>query len=302
MKLTEILSPERVVIPLRADDLRSAADVLLGCLEASDVIAAEARAEFLEMDSLHRDAVNVGQNSFLMHMRSEQVTGIAAAIGVSDEPVARDLEKESSKEARIIMMLLASPAESSLYLQAVSSFVRLLGQSEAVDSILACKSAADLMALEELQNTALRGYLTVRDFMAAGTLSASPDMTLGEAARIMVSRRVDSLPVVSEGGEVLGMISHREVLRLILPQYVKRMKSGGFVKAAASLEDGVNPRDVPVREVMDRSVLCISEDQSLADIATIVLNKETGRFPVVREGGLVGTLSRGELVKRLFGP
>ncbi len=52
---------------------------------------------------------------------------------------------------------------------------------------------------------------------------------------------------------------------------------------------------------MDRTVLCVSEDQALADVATMMLNRNVERFPVVREGALVGFLTRGDIVRRLLG-
>ena len=63
-----------------------------------------------------------------------------------------------------------------------------------------------------------------------------------------------------------------------------------------------NPESLAVREVMDRSVLCVSEDQTLADVANMMVNKDVDRFPVVREGALVGFLTRGDIVRRLFAP
>jgi CBS domain-containing protein len=53
---------------------------------------------------------------------------------------------------------------------------------------------------------------------------------------------------------------------------------------------------------MDRSVLCVSEDQTLADIASLMVSKDIDRFPVVKEGVLVGFITRGDIVRRLFGP
>jgi CBS domain-containing protein len=52
---------------------------------------------------------------------------------------------------------------------------------------------------------------------------------------------------------------------------------------------------------MDRSVLCVSEDQTIADVATMMVNKDADRFPVVREGVLVGFITRGDIVRRVLG-
>jgi CBS domain-containing protein len=108
--------------------------------------------------------------------------------------------------------------------------------------------------------------------------------------------------VVSESGELLGMISHRELLRVVLPKYVKRLSSGEWAASTLKGRAAEDPLDWAVRDVMARSVLSISESQTLADVASLMATKEIDRFPVVREGTLVGFITRGDIVRRIFGP
>ncbi|HET6577341.1 MAG TPA: CBS domain-containing protein, partial [Gemmatimonadales bacterium] len=55
-----------------------------------------------------------------------------------------------------------------------------------------------------------------------------------------------------------------------------------------------------VRDVMARSVLCVSEDQTLADAAQLLAARDVERVPVVREGVLRGFVTRADLVRRLL--
>jgi len=57
-----------------------------------------------------------------------------------------------------------------------------------------------------------------------------------------------------------------------------------------------------VKEAMARSVLCVSDDQRLSDVANLMNNKDVDRFPVVREGIVVGFLTRADLIRRLLAP
>ena len=59
-------------------------------------------------------------------------------------------------------------------------------------------------------------------------------------------------------------------------------------------------QETPVREIMSRSVMCISEDQSLAELASIMVNKDVERLPVVHEGKLTGFLSRSDILRKLI--
>ena len=59
-----------------------------------------------------------------------------------------------------------------------------------------------------------------------------------------------------------------------------------------------DPRGLPVKDVMSRAVLCVSEEQTLSDVANLMNNKDVDRFPVVREGVVVGFLTRAEKVQK----
>ena len=110
---------------------------------------------------------------------------------------------------------------------------------------------------------------------------------------IMIDQRVKALPVVGEKGEVLGIITERDVMWALLPQIPR----GG---EEADVPTRI-PLDLTARDIMTRSVLCIAQDMALDEAANLMFNKEVDQFPVVGEGKLVGFLSRGEIIRRLFG-
>jgi CBS domain-containing protein len=126
-------------------------------------------------------------------------------------------------------------------------------------------------------------------------------MTLGEASKLMVAHGVAALPVVSDEDEVLGLVSHKELLSHLLPAYIKRESTGELRAVPRRGGEILDPHRIPVRDVMDRSVLCVSEEQTLADVATMMVSRDIERFPVVRDGALVGFLTRTDIVRRLFG-
>jgi len=118
----------------------------------------------------------------------------------------------------------------------------------------------------------------------------------------MLEQDVRALPVVDESGALVGIVTHRELLRHLLPSYLQRTKSGEFRAAtAAQLQRGSgDPRHLLVKEAMARTVLCLSEEQTLSEVANLMNSKDVDRFPVVREGTVVGFLTRADLIRRLI--
>src|SRR5439155_402440 len=161
-----------------------------------------------------------------------------------------------------------------------------------------------IVALAALDKVELPSQLTVRDVMTAQAITVGPERTLGDVARLMVEHDIRALPVVDDGGSLIGMITHRELLRFLVPHLVQRTKTGEFhAPTRSQLQRGsADPHLIPAREAMARSVLCLAEDQTLADVANLMSSKDVDRFPVVREGVVVGFLTRADVIRRLIAP
>ena len=299
MTLAELLAPERIVFDVPGATVREAAGPLVEAIIASRRATDPDALEAMLAESLPREAVTVGQQAFLLHFRSDAVTELTVALGVATAPVHRG--HDAGKEARIVALIVAPAREASLFLRAVGAFARVLARQDVADAIEAARAPGDILRLEALRTTELPEELLVRDVLPAGRTSVRPETTLGEAANLMVSGRVPALPVVSDKDEVLGMVGYRELLVHLLPRHTRRL-SGEFAGRQGKGTPAHDPSLTPVRDVMDRSVLCISEDQPLSDAAGLLVNKNLERVPVVREGALVGLLTREDIVRRLFGP
>jgi len=297
VRLVDLLSEDRIVVPVKGETLRLAAREVVEALDKAGAILDVSRVRELVADTLPRDVVTVGQ-AFLIYFRTDAVPKLCVGLGIAAEAMHR--EHDPAKQARIVLLISAPPRDASRFLRTVSAFSHALGKEEIVEGLLKAASPGDVLSLPELQEIELRGYLTVRDVMVRRRITVRPDTTLGEAAQTMVMYNVPSLTVVSETNEVLGLVGHRELLRYLLPLHVKRLTGAPQADDRAPTDED-DPHGLPVREVMDRSVLCLSEDQTVGEVATMMLNRGIDRFPVVRDGALIGFLTRGDMVRRLFG-
>ncbi len=303
MNLRDLLSPERIVIPLPAKTLHDAAEQLIASFVGTGTASEASKLVSRVSETPPEEALTVGDDAFILHVRSGAMDAVAAALGVTAEPVA--LEQESEKSARIVIVVAGPPKDTSTFLQSVTGFAQALGTPEVPAAILAASSAADVEEISDLMNVELPDVILVGDVMRRKARSVTPETTLGEAASMMTRYHLGSIPVLSDEGEVLGMVSGRDLLALALPRYLKEIRTGVGRTSSETELDGedqaVDPENVPVREVMDRSVLCLSEDQSLGEVAALMVAKGADRFPVARDGILVGMLTRSGVVRLLFG-
>jgi CBS domain-containing protein len=62
------------------------------------------------------------------------------------------------------------------------------------------------------------------------------------------------------------------------------------------------PAEIPLaKEFMTRTVMCVSEDQALTEAANLMVNRDVEQLPVVREGELIGFVTRDSILQALYG-
>ena len=302
MKLTDVLRPEHILVPLRAATVKQATERLAERLIETGAVAEPHRLNAVIRHTWPEDMVSVGEHAFLPHFRTEAVHGLVAAVGVSPTPIR--WEKDPNRAARIVIFIVAPLKDAALYLQVVGAFARTLSAPDTVLALLAAKTPEQVVQLAALGAVELPSQLTVRDVMTPHAVTVGPERTLDDVARTMIDHDIRAVPVVDDTGSLIGMVTHRELLRYLLPNYFQRTKSGEFrAPTRSQIQRGsTDPRLMPVKEAMARSVLCVSEEQTLSDVANLMNSKDVDRFPVVREGVVVGFLTRADVIRRLIAP
>jgi CBS domain-containing protein/gamma-glutamylcysteine synthetase len=117
-------------------------------------------------------------------------------------------------------------------------------------------------------------YQTVGQFMSTDLFTVRPDDLVDLAASVMQWRHVRHVPVEDDEGHLVGLVSHRNLLRLIA--------DGSF---------GENAKSVVVREIMKPSPLTASPDTPTLEAIRIMRSQKVGCLPVVEEGRLVGIVT-----------
>jgi CBS domain-containing protein/mannitol/fructose-specific phosphotransferase system IIA component (Ntr-type) len=289
VRLTEILRPAHVVAPLAASTVHEAVSQLARRLIETGDVAQPERLERLFTDQHVRDLIHIGGRVLLPHLRTEAVERLVVALGVTPTPL-RISADDPSGDAQVMVLVLAPPAAADPYLQTVASLARALRDDATVDHLVAARSAEEVLAIPEILAITIQPRLTVKDVMTQRVYRVSPDDSVQEVLALVREHHLSAIPVVGEGREVLGMVTDRDLLRHFLP--------GVQSRAVSPTPEEI--RTLRVRDVMSRSVICVSEDQALAEVTSIMVSKDLERLPVTSEGKLTGFLTRGDILRKLF--
>lgn len=112
---------------------------------------------------------------------------------------------------------------------------------------------------------------TAKDIMTKEVITVKPSTTKEELAKILARNKISGVPVMDEEGCcVIGVVTEADLL----------------TKCGAT-----------VGEIMTKEVISVCEDTPIEEIAKILAEKGIKRVPVMKEGKLVGIVSRADIVK-----
>jgi CBS domain-containing protein len=136
--------------------------------------------------------------------------------------------------------------------------------------------------------------MLVKEVMSTQVAVVAESSRVDDALRLLVERRVTSLPVVADDGAVIGILSEADLLDHLL----SRDPRAHQIPVAASHSEP--PRFV--RDLMTTSVHVTRPDEDVSDLAELMLRHGWKSVPVVERGRLVGMVSRSDVVRALARP
>ncbi|MDZ4655784.1 MAG: CBS domain-containing protein [Coriobacteriia bacterium] len=147
--------------------------------------------------------------------------------------------------------------------------------------------------------------LTARDIMTPDPLTVTTSLSVTEAARAMVEKRVGALPVMDEGA-LVGIVSEGDLImqdvKMEFPTYIHLLD--GLIMyppATARFESELRKAvGATVGDVMTFKPLTVQVDTSVEDIATLMVDRDVSRVPVLDGEKLVGIVSKSDIVRSLI--
>jgi CBS domain-containing protein len=139
------------------------------------------------------------------------------------------------------------------------------------------------------------------DVMVRDVVTVRPDTDVADAIKLLAEHDVSALPVVEAAGNLVGVLSEADLIHRAeigtekhRPWWLEAMTG-----ASTLAEEFAKSHGKKVGEVMTDGVISVSEETPLSEIAALFERKRIKRVPVVKDGKLVGIVSRSNLIQAL---
>jgi len=141
--------------------------------------------------------------------------------------------------------------------------------------------------------------MQARDIMTTGVVTIAPDAKIETAIALMTERRVSGLPVVDAEGVLVGILTEGDLLRRVeigTDNLVRRPFLDLLMGRGREAIDYVRTHSRRVSDLMTAEVVTVEGDEPLREVAGLLARRRIRRVPVVRDGRLVGVVSRYDLI------
>jgi len=147
--------------------------------------------------------------------------------------------------------------------------------------------------------------LQVRDIMTPNPITVTPDTEVVQAARILLDKGINGLPVVAEGGRLAGIICQSDLInqqkKLPLPSFFTILDGLIPLKSVRRLESQVRKiAAATVSQAMTPEPVTVTPDTGIQEAAALMVDHGFNTLRVLEDGKLAGVVGKEDVLKTLL--
>jgi predicted transcriptional regulator len=145
--------------------------------------------------------------------------------------------------------------------------------------------------------------LKVKDVMATRTIRIQHDANMYRAAEVVAMSRISDLMVVGEDDKFIGVLSEADILRAALPDADEITAEGRSMDSVFSifLQKGKELAKLPILPFVITEPIVLDPQDHVAKAATVMIDRNIRLLPVIKDGKLVGSISRADVCQAVVG-
>ncbi|UUV19602.1 PTS sugar transporter subunit IIA [Fusobacteria bacterium ZRK30] len=305
MKLSSYLNPRCIYLNLEGDTKEDIIGQMIDNTAKNDKIFNES-VDLIRKSVFAREAevsTVMGSGIAIPHARVDGYDDILISIGVMKEPIECDMADMRNKDqVKIFFMITAETLKSKVILKIMSSITKIAVKDKVLlDKLKNAKTGAEIYDLLSHIDVKVENKITAEDVMDPTIKPVSPDDTLDNIARRLITEEKPGFPVVDDNRNFLGEITERELISYGMPDYTSVMDDLNFFTIGEPFEEYLkNEKTATIDEIYRKKTIVVDRKTPIMEICLLMVNKGFTRIYVVEKGKYYGTILRSHIIKKVL--
>lgn len=233
------------------------------------------------------------------HARLDQIRRALAAIGVF--PGGVDFLAPDRRPVYLVILILTPTSDPETYSRILAAISGVLRKPHARLRLMACVTPAEAYRVLCEDDTSLPSHLCARDMMNAVPVTLAESDDLAAAITALCARRILDIPIVDDEGDLRGMVSVEDLLRLALPEHLLWMEDlSPMFRLQPFAELLLKNQETKIADFMREDFVAVQSDTPAIQLAKIFLTANVRQVAVLEGRRLVGVIDLQRFVATVF--
>ncbi len=301
IKLSALFTEEQVLPNLPAIDRDQALKKLIERLATTGQVKDVDKVLSLVLDRERLGSTILAPGVAVPHARLEELSKLHVAIATSSAGIS--FPGKQSQKVKLMVLVLTPAGDPGGYLQALSALARTLAEHSNMADQLSTSSQAEIWAAFDQSGEKLSDHVTARDMMNRQPPLLKTSDPLGKAIDEFCRLGISQLPVIDQDGDLAGVVTVEELIRLCLPDYITWMDDLSPILHFEPFAEVLKTEtDAPVMEIMVLSdrYATVAESTPAVQVAKVMMKLNVDQVLVVRGRKLIGVITMHDFIDKVM--
>lgn len=146
--------------------------------------------------------------------------------------------------------------------------------------------------------------MKIKQIMNRKVITVKENTPVKEIAKKLIQHNLTGVPVINEKKEIVGIVTEADLIMqkgiLDIPAYIRILDSVVYLEDPSEVEEELRRMiGMTAKDVMTRQVITIDPDAEISELSELIEHEHVNPVPVVKDGKLVGIVSRADIVRLL---
>jgi CBS-domain-containing membrane protein len=148
--------------------------------------------------------------------------------------------------------------------------------------------------------------ITAGEIMTRDVITVTRETTVRELAEIFTNRRISSVPVIDEAGEIIGIVTETDLVEqdksLHIPTVISLFDWVLYLESGRKFEKELKKMTgQTVGDIFSSEVTTVTPSTPVSDVADLMSSRKVHSIPVVQQNRVVGVVSRIDMIRSMIG-